>query len=261
LNDQDLLKKSIDSKTKLVWLETPTNPLLKVFDIEKVAKIAHEKGAIVLVDNTFASPYLQQPLGLGADIVMHSSTKYLGGHSDLIGGALMTNNKDLADQLYFIQKSAGAVPSPMDCFLMLRSTKTLAIRMEAHCKNAAILADFLNARDDIERVLYPGLASDPGHAIAKKQMRLFGGMISAELAGGLERSKRFFKKLKIFSLAESLGGVESLTEHPALMTHATIPADQRAATGITDGLVRFSVGLEDVEDLRADLEQALDGSK
>jgi cystathionine gamma-lyase len=257
MTDLDATRAAMTEKTKLVWLETPTNPTLKVIDIEAVAQIAHEGGALCVADNTFASPYLQNPLALGADIVSHSCTKYLGGHSDLVGGALITADSGLAERLYYIQNAVGAVPAPMDCFLLLRSTKTLHVRMERHCQNAAKIADWLTRQPSIDRVIYPGLETHPQHMIAARQMRSFGGMITLTLAGGLPASRRFLETLKLFSLAESLGGVESLVEHPAIMTHASVDADKRAALGIDDGLVRLSCGIEDAGDLIADLEQAL----
>lgn len=257
MTDLDATRAAMTSKTKIVWLETPTNPTLKVIDIAKVAQIAREGGALCVVDNTFASPYLQNPLGLGADIVSHSATKYLGGHSDLVGGALITADDDLADRLRYIQNAVGAVPAPMDCFLLLRSTKTLHVRMERHCQNAAKIADWLAEREEVETLFYPGREDHPQHAVAAKQMSGFGGMITLVLKGGLPASRRFLETLEIFSLAESLGGVESLVEHPAIMTHASVDADKRAALGISDGLVRLSVGIEDAEDLIADLDQAL----
>lgn len=243
-------------ETKLVWLETPTNPTLKVIDIAAVAKIAKGASALCAVDNTFASPYLQTPLALGADIVSHSATKYLGGHSDLIGGALIVNRDDLAERLHYIQNAVGAIPGPWECFLLLRSTKTLHVRMERHCQNAARIAEHLAGQPMVARVLYPGRPDHPQHAIAQRQMRGFGGMVTATLKGGLRESRAFLEGLKLFALAESLGGVESLVEHPAIMTHASVPAEARAALGISDGLVRFSVGIEDVEDLVADIDEA-----
>jgi cystathionine gamma-lyase len=245
-------------ETKLAWVETPTNPMLKVIDIASVAKMAHARGALCAVDNTFATPYLQNPLALGADVVHHSSTKYLGGHSDVIGGVLVTSNETLAQRLKFLQNAVGAVPSPMDCFLLLRSTKTLHVRMERHCQNAMKVARWLSEHRKLERVIYPGLESHPQHAIAKKQMAGgFGGMITCIIKGGLEDARRFLERVQIFSLAESLGGVESLIEHPAIMTHASIPPETRRQIGIEDGLVRLSVGIEDADDLIADLERAL----
>ena len=257
MTDLDATRAAMTEKTRLVWLETPTNPTLKVIDIEAVAQIAHDSGALCVADNTFASPYLQNPLALGADIVSHSCTKYLGGHSDLVGGVLITADSELAGRLHYIQNAVGAVPAPMDCFLLLRSTKTLHVRMERHCENAAKIADWLTRQPGIERVIYPGLETHPQHLIAARQMRGFGGMITLTLTGGLPASRRFLETLKLFSLAESLGGVESLVEHPAIMTHASVDADKRAALGIDDGLVRLSCGIEDAGDLIADLEQAL----
>ena len=261
MTNLDATRAAMTDKTKLVWLETPTNPTLKVIDIEAVAQIAHDQGALCVADNTFASPYLQNPLALGADIVSHSCTKYLGGHSDLVGGILLTASSELAEKLHYIQNAVGAVPAPMDCFLLLRSTKTLHVRMERHCDNAGKIADWLTTQDGIERVIYPGLDNHPQHRIAAKQMRGFGGMITLTLKGGLPASRRFLETLKIFSLAESLGGVESLVEHPAIMTHASVDADKRAALGIDDGLVRLSCGIEDAGDLIADLEHALEAAR
>ena len=247
-------------QTKLVWIESPTNPLLKVVDIERISALARARGALVVVDNTFVSPYLQNPLALGADIALHSTTKYLGGHSDIIGGALVVNDPTLSEKLHFIQKSVGGVPGPFDCFLLMRSTKTLAVRMERHCHNARIIADFLESRRDLERVIYPGLKSHPQHALAAKQMKDFGGIITIVLKGDLVRARKFLESVKVFSLAESLGGVESLIDHPAIMTHASIPKEIREKQGIVDGLVRLSVGIEDSDDLVDDLRDALDAS-
>ncbi len=247
-------------QTKLVWIESPTNPLLKVVDIERISALARARGALVVVDNTFVSPYLQNPLALGADIALHSTTKYLGGHSDIIGGALVVNDPTLAEKLHFIQKSVGGVPGPFDCFLLMRSTKTLAVRMERHCHNARIIAEFLESRRDLERVIYPGLKSHPQHALAAKQMKDFGGIITIVLKGDLARARKFLESVKVFSLAESLGGVESLIDHPAIMTHASIPKEIREKQGIVDGLVRLSVGIEDSDDLVDDLRDALDAS-
>ena len=244
-------------ETKLVWLETPTNPMLKVVDIRAVSEMGRARGALVAVDNTFATPYLQNPLALGADIVCHSSTKYIGGHSDVVGGALIVSDDDLHARLAFLQNAVGAVPAPGDCFLLLRSTKTLHVRMDRHCENARRVAEHLSGHAGVERVSYPGLASHPQHEIAAAQMRGFGGMVTAVLDGGLERARRFLERVRIFTLAESLGGVESLVEHPAIMTHASIPADKRAEIGIEDGLVRLSVGIEDPADLIADIDRAL----
>ena len=244
-------------KTRLVWGETPTNPMLRICDIAAVSKIAKAKGAMFAVDNTFATPYLQNPLALGADVVHHSSTKYIGGHSDVIGGALVTSDEQIAAKIKFFQNSVGGVPGPMDCFMLLRSTKTLHVRMERHCANAMKVAEFLAGHKAVEKVAYPGLKSHPEHAIATRQMRGYGGMVTATLKGGMDESRRFLERVHLFSLAESLGGVESLIEHPAIMTHASIPPENRAALGITDGLVRLSVGIEDVDDLIRDLEHAL----
>ena len=257
MSDAAKTKAAFKPSTKLVWAETPTNPMLKVIDIAKVADLAKAQGALLAVDNTFATPYLQNPLALGAHIVCHSSTKYIGGHSDLIGGVLVVNDPALADKMHYLQNAVGGVPAPWDCFLQLRSTKTLHVRMERHCSNARKVAEYLEKHKKIERVYYPGLPSHPQHEIAKMQMRDFGGMISAVLKGGLAESRTFLERVKLFSLGESLGGVESLIEHPAIMTHATIPPENRAKLGIVDGLVRFSVGIEDVDDLIEDIEHAL----
>jgi cystathionine beta-lyase/cystathionine gamma-synthase len=243
--------------TRLVWLETPTNPLLRIVDIAAVVHAAHAAGALVVVDNTFASPYFQRPLELGADVVVHSATKYLGGHSDVVLGILVTRDAELADRLRFIQNAAGAVPGPFDCWLVLRGLKTLALRMRQHEANAQAVARFLQQHPRIVRVFYPGLESHPGHAVAARQMTGFGGMVSAEVEGGQPASYRVLSHTRLFTLAESLGGVESLIEHPGGMTHASVPPERRAAIGIGDGLVRLSVGIEDEADLLADLEQAL----
>jgi cystathionine gamma-synthase len=249
----DGLGEHLDEKTRIVWLESPTNPLLNLIDIEAAAKAAHEVGAIVVVDNTFASPYLQRPLELGADVVLHSTTKYIGGHSDLIGGFVATNDPTIAERLYFLQKSLGGVPGPFDSWLVLRGLKTLAVRMERHCENARRIAEYLESHQAVEQVLYPGLPSHPGHEIAKRQMRDFGGMISF-LAGSEEEAVELVARTKIWTLAESLGGVESLIEHPAQMTHAST-AD--SPFPIPKNLIRLSVGIESVDDLIADLEAAL----
>lgn len=254
----DEIKKKITNKTKLIWIETPTNPLMNISDIAAIASIAKEKGIWLAVDNTFASPALQQPLLLGADIVMHSATKYLGGHSDVIQGALATNNDALREQLYFIQKSSGAVPGPMDCFLVLRGIKTLGLRMKAHCENGAVIAKWLAAHPKIEKVYWPGFESHPGHEIAKKQMKGFGGMISFELKDNDPvATKKVLSGTRLFSLAESLGGVESLINHPATMTHASIPREERLRNGLSDKLIRLSVGIEDASDLIEDLSGAI----
>jgi len=246
----------ITDKTRLIWIETPTNPLLQILDIAALASLAHTAGAWLAVDNTFASPYLQQPLRLGADLVIHSTTKYLGGHSDVIGGAVIGGNQ-LLQPIAFYQNAAGGVPGPFDAWLTLRGIKTLAVRMERHCANARRLAQWLTEQPLVKRVYYPGLPSHPGHDVAGKQMRDFGGMISVSIKGGKDAALRLLTRTKLFSLAESLGGVESLIGHPATMTHASIPAEIRLARGIDDGLVRLSVGIEDVEDLQEDLRQAL----
>ncbi|MCE7062603.1 cystathionine gamma-synthase [Dyadobacter sp. CY343] len=249
---------AITDKTKMVWVETPTNPLLRIIDIEQVVGICKASGVLCAVDNTFASPYLQNPLDLGADIVMHSVTKYLGGHSDTVMGALITSDAELAKQLAFIQNAAGAVPGPQDCFLVLRGIKTLHIRMQRHCENASTIAKWLTAHPKVATVYYPGLLSHPGHELAKKQMKDFGGMLSFELKGdSYEEAVAAMERLKLFSLGESLGGVESLCTHPASMTHASIPKEERQKVGLKDTLIRLSVGIEDVEDLIEDLKQAI----
>jgi cystathionine gamma-lyase len=243
-------------KTKLVWIETPTNPLLQILDIAALAETAHKHGAKLAVDNTFASPYLQQPIKLGADLVVHSTTKYLGGHSDVVGGCVV-GPKDLMDPIKFYQNAAGGVPGPFDSYLVLRGLKTLAVRMKQHCENAMMLAKWLVAHPAVVKVYFPGLADHPGHAVANKQMRDFGGMISLKLKGGIPAAKQFLTHTRLFSLAESLGGVESLVCHPTTMTHASIPKEVREARGVDDGLIRLSVGIEDAADLKADLERAL----
>ncbi|MCA9271896.1 MAG: cystathionine gamma-synthase [Phycisphaerales bacterium] len=260
MTDLNKLESAFKPNTKLVWIETPTNPTLKIIDIEAVSKVAKSKGVTVAVDNTFATPYLQNPLSLGADIVCHSTTKYIGGHSDAIGGALVTNDDEIHKKLKFIQLSEGAVPGIMECFLLLRSTKTLHIRMERHCSNAKRVAGYLSEHAAVEKVIYPGLESHPQHAIAKKQMRDFGGMVTIYLKDGLDKARTMLERVRIFALAESLGGVESLIEHPATMTHGSVPRAQREAVGVVDGLVRISVGLEREADLRADLVRALEAT-
>src|SRR5262245_54282359 len=242
--------------TKMVWVETPTNPLLQIIDIAAVAELAHKAGALLAVDNTFASPYLQQPISLGPDLVVHSTTKYLGGHSDVIGGAVVGRG-ELLQPVAFYQNAAGGVPGPFDAWLTLRGVKTLAVRMDRHCSNARRLAEWLGGQPQVRRVYYPGLPNHPGHELARRQMRDFGGMISVSLKGGKEAALKVLTRTKVFSLAESLGGVESLIGHPATMTHASIPAEVRHARGIDDGLVRLSVGIEDADDLQEDLQQAL----
>ena len=254
----DNIKNVVSKKTKLIWLETPTNPLMNITDISAASVIAKEARAWLCVDNTFASPYLQNPLDLGADIVMHSSTKYLGGHSDVIQGALVMNDASLREKLYFIQKSCGAVPGPMDCFLMLRGIKTLHVRMKQHCENGKIIAEWLRKHPKVNKVYWPGFPDHPGYATAKKQMTDFGGMISFELKNDSpEETKRVLSSTKLFALAESLGGVESLINHPASMTHASIPTEERIKNGLKDSLIRLSVGIEDAEDLIEDLESAI----
>lgn len=248
---------AIQPNTKLIWIETPTNPLLKIVDIERIAQIARKNNLILVVDNTFASPYFQRPLELGADIVVHSTTKYLGGHSDIIGGAVITSNEQLYHQLKFYQNAIGAVPSPFDSWLVLRGIKTLAVRMREHQKNALYLAEFLEKHSKVDRIYYPGLASHAQHDLAKTQMSGFGGMISLELKGGFGSVERFASRLKLFLLAESLGGVESLLCYPAKMTHGALPEEERHKREIKDNLVRLSVGIENAKDLKEDLENAL----
>jgi cystathionine gamma-lyase len=252
----DNVKNAIKENTKMVFLETPTNPMLNLTDLQTAAEICKKNNLISIVDNTFMSPYFQNPLTLGIDIVLHSSTKYINGHSDVIGGILVTSDEKIHNRLRYIQNAAGAVPSPFDCWLVLRSTKTLAVRMERHNKNAGDLAEFLSKSLFVKKVYYPGLPSHPQHDLAKKQMRGFGGMISAELKD-METAKKLLKNVKIFTLGESLGGVESLISHPASMTHASVPKEEREKLGIMDTLVRFSVGIEDIEDLISDIEQAV----
>lgn len=258
LTEPENLIAHIRKDTKLIWVETPTNPLLRCVDLEKIAAIARQHGITCVADNTFASPILQRPLELGFDIVMHSATKYLNGHSDMIGGVVVTNKTELAEKIGFLQNSVGGVLSPFDSFLALRGLKTLALRMQRHCDNARTIADWLQKHPNVEKVIYPGLASHPQHTLAKKQMSDFGGMITIILRGDLAYAKKFLERCELFALAESLGGVESLIEHPAIMTHASIPAETRAKLGILDGLVRLSIGVEAVDDLIADLKQALD---
>jgi cystathionine beta-lyase/cystathionine gamma-synthase len=258
MQDADNIKNYLNEKTKLFWVETPTNPLMNITDIEAVAAIAKQNNALLCVDNTFASPYLQTPLDLGADIVMHSATKYLGGHSDVIHGCLMLNDQELRDKLYFIQKSSGAVPGPQDCFLVLRGIKTLHVRMERHCENGEKVAHFLRNHPKVERVYWCGFHDHPNFSIAKKQMRGFGGMMSFTLKDeSLENVTRVLSSTKVFALAESLGGIESLINHPASMTHASIPREERIKNGLSDSLIRLSVGIEDADDLLEDLDQAI----
>ena len=258
MNDMEKFQSLINGNTKLVWVETPTNPLMKLADIAEIAKITKKHNILFAVDNTFATPYLQKPLDLGADIVMHSATKYLGGHSDVIAGALIIKDKALGEELHFKQFATGATLGPLDSFLVLRGIKTLHLRVQRHCENGGKVAEFLDNHPLVERVYYPGLASHPYHEIAKKQMSGFGGMVTFTFKSGKkEDAIKFLENLKVFTLAESLGGVESLANHPALMTHASIPEDKRKEVGITDDLVRLSVGIEDIEDLLLDIEQAL----
>jgi len=257
--DPAKVEAAVNAQTKLLWVETPTNPLMNITDITAMSAIAKKAGALLCVDNTFASPALQTPLDLGADIVMHSATKYLGGHSDVIQGSLVVNDATLREQLYFIQKSCGAVPGPMDCFLVLRGIKTLGVRTKAHCENGEKIANFLRQHPAVAKVYWPGFSDHPGHTIAKKQMKGFGGMISFELKDeSPEKLKLVVSSTKLFSLAESLGGVESLVNHPATMTHASIPREERLKNGLKDSLIRLSVGIEDADDLIADLKQAIE---
>ena len=261
LTDADAVEGAITDRTKLVWIESPTNPLLKVIDIAAVAEKAHARGVMVGVDNTFATPMLQRPLQLGADVVLHSTTKYLNGHSDVVGGMLVTKSDELNEQIRFLQNSIGAVQSAFDSFMVLRGLKTLAVRMERHCESALAIARWLEGQPGVSRVIHPGLESHAQHSVAAKQMRAFGGMISVEIEGGLPASRAFLETTRLFTLAESLGGVESLIEHPALMTHGAVPADKRAALGISDGLIRLSVGLEALDDLKKDLSRALEAAR
>lgn len=258
MQDMQVVEEHINDRTKLLWIETPTNPMMNVIDIEAASELAKKHQLLLAVDNTFATPYLQQPLDLGADIVMHSATKYLGGHSDLVVGALVVNDAQLADKLYFLQNASGGVCGPMDSFLTLRGIKTLHVRMERHCENSRAIAMYLREHPSIEKVYWPGFTDHPNHDVAKNQMRDFGGMLSFIPKGGsYEKAIQFVEKLKIFTLAESLGGVESLAGHPASMTHASIPKEEREKSGVVDSLIRLSVGIEDIDDLIGDLEQAL----
>lgn len=258
MHDFDLLEKTVNAKTKMLWVETPTNPMMKIIDIEACVAVAKKHNLISVIDNTFASPYLQNPLDMNADIVMHSATKYLNGHSDVVMGALCTNNDNLYEQLAFIANSCGATPGPQDSFLVLRGLKTLHVRMERHCENGIVVANFLANHPKVEKVYWPGFPSHPNHEVAKKQMRDFGGMISFSLKGDrFEDASKLAQTVRVFSLAESLGGVESLLGHPASMTHASIPKAEREKSGITDSLLRLSVGIEDAEDLIEDLTSAL----
>jgi cystathionine gamma-lyase len=257
LSDLGALEAALRPETRMIWVETPTNPLLRLVDLEGVARLAAKRGILTVADNTFASPYVQRPLEHGFDLVMHSTTKYLNGHSDMVGGVVVAANDDLAERLAFLQNAVGGISGPFDSFLALRGVKTLAVRMQRHSENARAVAEFLEAHAKVERVHYPGLSSHPQHALAKRQMQSFGGMVTAILKGGIEESRRFLERCQVFALAESLGGVESLIEHPAIMTHASVPAEVRAELGVSDSLVRLSVGIEDLDDLLRDLEQAL----
>jgi cystathionine beta-lyase len=258
MTDMGQVEAAVGSKTKMIWVETPTNPLIRIVDIRKITSLAQSKGILSVVDNTFASPYLQNPLDMGADIVMHSITKYISGHSDVVMGCLVLNDSALKDRLAFIQNSCGAVPGPMDCFLVLRGIKTLHLRMRQHCINGRAVAEFLASHPKVDQLFWPGLITHPGHEIAKSQMRDFGGMISFTLKGDkMEDAVRVLKSTKLFALAESLGGVESLIGHPATMTHASIPKEEREKSGLKDTLIRLSIGVEDPEDLIADLKQAI----
>lgn len=257
MRDPASVRAAIRSTTKLLWIETPTNPMLKIFDIAALAEIAREKEIVFAVDNTFATPVLQRPLELGAHVVVHSMTKYLNGHSDVVGGAIITSDERVIERIGFLQNAIGAIPSPFDCFLVLRGLKTLPVRIRHQSAAALTLASRLESHPQVARVHYPGLSTHPDHAVAARQMRAYGGMISVEIKGGLDVCRRLLERLRIFTCAESLGGVESLAEHPAIMTHASVPEEARRALGISDGLVRLSVGLEGVEDLWGDIEQAL----
>ncbi len=257
LNDGAAMKAALKPNTKMIWAETPTNPMLKLVDLARVAAFAKKHGLILVVDNTFCSPMLQRPLEFGADLVLHSATKYLNGHSDMVGGIVVAGSKALAESMGFLQNSVGAVAGPFDAFLAMRGLKTLHLRMRAHCESALELARWLEKHPAIERVIYPGLKSHPQHALARRQMDGYGGIISVEIKGGLKKARRMLERCELFALAESLGGVESLIEHPAIMTHASVPAANRKRLGISDGLIRLSVGVEDLADLRAELAEAL----
>ena len=260
MTDPANVARALRPETRLVWIESPTNPMLKLADLAAIAEVARARGARSVVDNTFATPFFQRPLALGIDLVVHSTTKYLNGHSDVVGGAVVTSDPDLHARLAFLQNAVGGVPSPMDAFLVLRGLKTLPVRMERHAANALAVARFLEGRPEVERVVYPGLPSHPQHALARRQMSGFGGMVTFVLRGGLPAATAFLRAVRLFSCAESLGGVESLIEHPAIMTHASVPAETRAALGISDGLIRASVGIEAVDDLLDDLRGGLDAA-
>lgn len=257
MSEPEALRHALRPNTRMIWIETPSNPLLKIVDLEAAASIAKQHGALSVVDNTFATPYLQRPLELGFDIVLHSATKYLNGHSDMIGGVVVVRDAELGERLAFLQNAVGAIAGPFESFLALRGLKTLHLRMEQHCRNAQQLAQWLTDQPAVERVIYPGLACHPQHQLAARQMLAFGGMVAFVLKGGLEDARRMLERCRLFALAESLGGVESLIEHPAIMTHASVPAEQRRLAGISDTFIRLSVGVEDFEDLRDDLDQAL----
>jgi len=256
-SNSDNVESAIKSNTRLIWLESPTNPLLRLCDISAISKIGREHDALTVVDNTFASPYLQNPLDFGADIVLHSTTKYIGGHSDVVGGAIMVSDDEIYTKLKFNQNALGAIPSPFDCFLVMRGTKTLSLRMERHCQNALKIAEYLSNHSKVDRVIYPGLKSHPQRDLAKKQMNGYGGIVTFTLRDGKAETADFLRKLDLIALAESLGGVESLINQPAVMTHASMQREERERLGVTDNLLRLSVGIEDIEDLREDLEQAL----
>ncbi|WP_417231053.1 cystathionine gamma-synthase [Brevundimonas sp.] len=257
LSDIAAVEAAITPKSKMLWVETPTNPMMKIADITALSKVAKAHGLLLVVDNTFATPWCQQPLSLGADVVMHSATKYLNGHSDIIGGVLVAGNTEVAAEIKFLQNSVGGVMGPFDAFLANRGLKTLGLRMKAHCDNALTIARWLEERKGVARVIYPGLISHPQHDLASRQMRAYGGMVSVVIDGDLSRTRQVLERVSVFTLAESLGGVESLVNHPAIMTHASVPKDLRDAGGVTENLIRLSVGVEDVEDLIADLDQAL----
>ncbi|HEX8439014.1 cystathionine gamma-synthase [Archangium sp.] len=257
LSKAENFEKAITPKTKMVWVESPTNPMLKLIDLPRIAEMAKKRGILSVCDNTFMSPYFQRPMDLGFDVVTHSTTKYINGHSDVVGGFVCTSNEELAQKMYFLQNAVGGVPGPMDSFLVLRGVKTLHVRMERHAQNAMKVAQYLATHPKVAKVTYPGLESHPQHALARKQMKGFGGMVTFDIKGGLESARTFLKTVKVFACAESLGGVESLIEHPAIMTHASVPKETREMLGISDGFIRLSVGIEDAQDLVDDLEQAL----
>jgi cystathionine gamma-lyase len=260
LSNPDNFEKAITPKTKMVWVESPTNPMLKLIDLARIAETAKKRNILSVCDNTFMTPYFQRPMDLGFDVVTHSTTKYINGHSDVVGGFVCTSNEELAQKMYFLQNAVGGVPGPMDCFLVLRGVKTLGVRMERHAQNALKVAQYLATHPKVAKVTYPGLESHPQHALARKQMKGFGGMMTFDIKGGLESARKFLKTVKIFACAESLGGVESLIEHPAIMTHASVPKETRELLGISDGLIRLSVGIEDAQDLVDDLKVALDAA-